>query len=114
MHARVCAALVLIAVIAAPSSAAQSAGSELQGTIVSGSGAPIAGVTVTITNLATRAASEAVTGADGRFTIAGLSPGAYEVQASHHGYATRRQSPVPLEAGQALTVRMELTAAPDP
>src|SRR5689334_5967073 len=69
-------------------------------------GAPIANVTVTVagTQLGAR------TGADGRYSINDVPPGAQRVRASRIGYAPFEQS-VTVSAGQTATLNVALSAA---
>ncbi|NJP92282.1 S8 family serine peptidase [Nonomuraea sp. FMUSA5-5] len=80
---------------------------DLSGTVTAG-GAPLSGVTVTVSGPMTRTM---VTGADGRYAIPRLLAGSYEVAAEKFGYA-RATATVTISAGQAATADVPLTVLP--
>ena len=65
--------------LAAGSLLAQSASSTISGTVRDSSGATVPQAQVTITNQATGLKSEAESGSDGVFSMAGLASGTYQV-----------------------------------
>ena len=71
----VCAFLVVaVAALGAPSTFAQGgATSSLSGTVTDTSGAVVPGASVTVKNMATNAATEAVTNAEGQFIVPALN-----------------------------------------
>ncbi|WP_395399662.1 carboxypeptidase regulatory-like domain-containing protein [Pseudoduganella sp. UC29_106] len=73
-----------------------SKGSMIGQVVDSVSGSPLAGVAVV-----TAIGASAVTGADGRFLLAGLAPDAYAVRFAAAGYAERNYSAVLVAAGSA-------------
>ena len=77
----VCAFLVLAAATLGASSTYAQGGatSSLSGTVTDTSGAVVPGASVTVKNMATNIASEAVTNAEGQFTAPALQPGKYAV-----------------------------------
>ena len=97
----------------------------LSGSLVDSSGGLLPGVQITIRQLTTGFTRSATTGADGRFVIAGISAGPYELRAELSGFrpATRADivvtvgeavtlPPIPLEIGgvqEAVTVTSELS-----
>ncbi|SPL87421.1 Copper binding protein, plastocyanin/azurin family [[Actinomadura] parvosata subsp. kistnae] len=80
---------------------------DLSGTVTAG-GAPLSGVTVTVSGPMTRTI---VTGADGTYAIPRLLAGSYEVAAEKFGYA-RATTTVTITAGQAATADVPLTVLP--
>ena len=60
----------------------------INGTVKDQTGAPVAGVTVTATNLGTGIKSSAQTGAEGLYVIASIPAGFYDVEAAEPGFAT--------------------------
>lgn len=75
-----CCALAASLFAAAPGAFAQSANANLRGQVTSQSG-PAAGTEVVATNVATGAVRRATTGSDGNYTVVGLQPGTYKVEA---------------------------------
>jgi len=83
---------------------AQAPTGQIQGTVRGQSGAPLGGVTVTVT--ATRFGG--VTSADGRYTITAVPPGTYRVRARVIGYGTAEDSGVVVVAGRTATADFQL------
>lgn len=73
-----CALISCLALGAIADASAQSANATLRGQVVSAS----AGTEVTATNVATGSVRRTQTGADGGYTLVGLEPGTYTVQAN--------------------------------
>ena len=108
------AVLAILFSLATSTTAAQSATGDVQGTVINGAGAVLSGVTVTITNTANGFVRETFTDHTGFFAVPGLPPGHYELHASAQGFATRRQPSLVVQAGQIMTLRLELGVAPAP
>lgn len=85
---------------------AQAPTGQIQGVVRGQAGAPLGGVSVTVT--ATRFG--AVTGSDGRYTITAVPPGTYRVRARVIGYGTAEDSNVVVVAGQTATADFQLQA----
>jgi outer membrane receptor protein involved in Fe transport len=111
---RCAAVVVFLFTLPTSATAGQSTAGEIQGVIVDGSGAPLPAATVTVTNAAAAVMRETFTDAAGFFAAPGLPAGSYEIQASAQGFSTARQSGVVLQAGQAITLRLELGVARAP
>ncbi len=77
---------------------------ELKGVVTAG-GAPVAGVTVTVTGPTGRTV---ITGADGAYTFVRLLPGEYEIRAAKFGYATASATAT-VVAEQSATADVTLT-----
>lgn len=88
-----------------PAAFAQTAGT-LAGTAVDPSGGVLPGVSVTAHSLATGFTRNVVTGAEGRFVIAGLPPGPYEVRADIAGFKPHIRRRV--EIAVAETINLEI------
>ena len=79
---------------------------EITGTVSDSlSGDPIPGVNVVIAGTSQGAA----TSAEGAYTISGVEPGSYDLQASFIGYETKLIEGVEVEAGEATEVDIRLT-----
>ena len=91
-----------------PTARAQQAGrGSITGTVRGETGdAPLDGVQVSIVGTSLGG----ITNAEGRYTIANVSPGVYVVQAARIGYAPGRQENVEVNAGRATTVDLRLNA----
>jgi Ca-activated chloride channel family protein len=79
---------------------------EIRGVVRDLTGAPLPGVTVDLLQNGTTVL-QAVTSADGTFTIAGVKPGRYTLSARLSGFETQ-QRPIALGASAGLSVAFEL------
>jgi hypothetical protein len=78
----------------------QTTTAALSGTASDASGAVIAGVTVRTTSLSTNAVREAVTDADGSYSMPFLQAGEYKVVASKEGFQAQQNERVTLQVSQ--------------
>jgi hypothetical protein len=106
--------LALLAFLALGVASAAAQGEQLarvEGTVVNNAGAPQGRVTVRMIHLASGRERQAVTDANGRFSIGGLEPGNYEVRVDDTLYAAYRLPSLALAAGQdqALEVVLQPT-----
>jgi hypothetical protein len=90
-----------------PEASAQTTGT-LSGIVRDSSGAPLPGVAVTARNVATELVRSDVTGAQGRFIIALLPPGEYEMRAELSGFKPHVRRSLQLTIGQTLTLDVTL------
>ena len=90
-----------------PEASAQTTGT-LSGIVRDSSGAPLPGVAVTARNVATELVRSDVTGAQGRFIIALLPPGEYEIRAELSGFKPHIRRNLQLTIGQTLTLDVTL------
>ena len=99
-----------LALGAAATYAQGGATSSLSGTVTDTTGAVVPGASVTVKNMSTTAASEAVTNAEGQFTVPALNAGKYSVIVSLSGFKTVTVNDVTLNAGvpAGVTVKMEV------
>jgi hypothetical protein len=86
----------------------QSINGSIRGTITDPSGAPVAGVAVTVKNLDTGFTRQVVTAGDGVYVAANLPIGNYSVSTAATGFAAFSQSGVHLDAGTDATINQQL------
>jgi hypothetical protein len=72
------------------------------------SGAVVPGVNISVTNEATSATREILTGDDGTYSIANLAPGVYDITFAKTGLKTVKFATVTLTVDQALTLDAKL------
>lgn len=82
--------------------------SSIVGVVVDGSGGVIPGATVSVKNEGTNATFEAVTAANGSFTIPALSVGSYTVSVQLSGFKTFVAKSVRVSAGAPASIRATL------
>lgn len=108
----VVAAACLVAVGARPATAqGHGATGDLRGVVIERAGGPLAGVAVVVTNRATGLQRRAVSDARGRFAVAGLPVGTYDVEGALTGFAVARDEAVAIGIGQSVRTRLELRRA---
>jgi len=95
---------LLIPVAAFP----QAANGRITGTIMDSSGAVLPGVTVEVTNTATRVAFSTVSTETGVYSAPNLPPGVYSISASLPGFKKYDRSGVSLAAAQTLRLDIPL------
>ncbi|MGH9386764.1 MAG: TonB-dependent receptor, partial [Vicinamibacterales bacterium] len=86
-------------------------GADLGGTVVDQTGAIVPGVTVTVTNVDTNLVRTAVTDEDGRYTVAALPPGTYQISAAISGFVSETRNQVALLLGEAAVMDFQLKIA---
>lgn len=91
----------------APGASAQTA-ATISGTVHDQSAAVLPGVTVTARSGETGLARTTVTGPEGRFVIAQLPPGVYEIRAELEGFKPHVRPEVQLAVAQSLTLNITL------
>ena len=104
-------AFALLFGIAAAPVAAQTTTAAVLGTVVDAQKAILPGATVTATNVETGAAAVEATDGRGRFRLAGLRPGVYDIRAEVQGFAPSERKGVQLFLGQEATIEFELSLA---
>ncbi len=110
MCVRVVAACLCAVVLSVVPALAQPAVSSLSGRVVDPSGGAMPGASVVVRNTATGVEWSLTAGADGRFQLLSLPPGAYEVviTARDAGFAPWRVTDLALPVGQVAHVDAEL------
>jgi hypothetical protein len=86
--------------------AAQIGLGALSGDVTDQAGAAVPGATVTVTAVGTNGSRTTVTGADGHYTVAGLTPGRYRIEIALRGFRPLTREGVLLSTGE--TVRLDL------
>jgi hypothetical protein len=104
---RACTALVLASIASSGVVAAQTT-STITGRVADSSGAVLPGVTVTARNIDTAVVRSSVTGADGRFTLALLPVGRYELRAQLDGFKPLVRQGIETTVAETLAVDLEL------
>jgi outer membrane receptor protein involved in Fe transport len=99
--------LVLLAA-PAPPAAAQNFRGAIEGRVVDNSDAPVPGVTVTVTHLATNVASTTVTSESGTYAVPFLTPGAYRVTVELTGFKKIERNNVEVRIADRLALDFTL------
>jgi hypothetical protein len=102
--------LVLILLMTPVSVFAQArlTGADLQGIVTDSTGGALPGVTVTATNVATNFTRTTVTDSEGRYYLAALTAGTYNVVAELAGFQPQTQNSVRLPLGARIDVNFSL------
>jgi hypothetical protein len=109
MNRHVWRALLAAALVVSTSTLAFAQGtSSITGVVADSAGGVIPGATVVITNNATGAKNEAVTGANGTYNVAALQAGTYTVSATLTGFKTAQNTNVRVAIGVPATVNLTL------
>jgi outer membrane receptor protein involved in Fe transport len=100
---------VVIVVLAAGGALAQTASGTLSGTVRDESGGALGGATVTVRNSATGSIRQANSDTAGRYSLANLEPGTYELRAELQGFKTAVRGSVALTVGGFLVVDVQMS-----
>ncbi len=104
--------LALLLVVCAGGAVAAWAQSTSTGTVAGvvsdPSGAVVAGVTVTLTDIATNISRNSTTNAEGRYYYADVTPAIYSITAAKSGFQTTRTDRQEVKVGVGLTVNLSL------
>lgn len=101
----------LLALFSCTPAFAQANTGDIWGHVADVNGDIIADVSVSVTNVDTRAERTTHSGRDGLFGFSALPPGHYQVTASHEGFAAQRQDDVILLPGQRMQIELRLHQA---
>src|SRR6187397_2241680 len=85
-------------------------GADVRGTIADATGGVLPGVTVNVSNVETSTIRSAVTDSTGRYIVAALPPGHYEIAVELSGFAAERRA-LDLVLGREATVDLTLSVA---
>src|SRR5258706_524031 len=105
-------AVAAVAVLGSRPLAAQGTRATVRGTVKTAAGAARPSVTVNVVNLDNQNERQAITEADGTWSIAGLLPGRYEIRVDESGFQPYRSAAITLTAGQQRTENISLRPAP--
>jgi hypothetical protein len=84
----------------------------LSGTILDSTGGALPGVTVTVTNADTNLVRTSVTDAEGRYVLAALPPGTYNVVAALTGFTPHELKNVHIAVAQSAVINASLRVGP--
>ena len=101
--------LLVLALMIPGAAAAQSVvtGADVRGTLTDTTGGVLPGVTITVTNVENNQVRSAVTDQTGRYLVAALPPGRYELAAELSGFGIERRT-LDLVLGQAAATDLTL------
>ena len=105
-----CAVLLVLVSIPFPVSA-QVDTATLVGAVHDSQGGVLPGVAVTLRNVDTGFSRETVTDREGRYRVAAVPPGRYELSAALTGFSTKVQSGITLAVGAEAVIGLELAPA---
>ncbi len=91
-----------------PASVSAQTTATVSGTVQDGSGGVVPGATVTATNAATKLVRATTTGAEGRYVLAGLPPGEYELRTEIPGFKPHVRRGLNLAVADAVVVNIVL------
>ena len=101
--------LILGLLIYSPLCTAQlSTTGTINGTVVDQSGAAVAGASVNVANMGTKAVAHTVSNSDGKYTEVGLQSGNYEVTVTSAGFKSFKVTSIYLEPAAVYTVNAAL------
>ncbi len=99
--------LLLLLAIAVPVHA-QTPSGEISGTVIDGSGLPVPGATITLTNLATSVARVLQTNETGLYVITAVPPGTYDLKGELAGFRTVERKNLVVQVGSAMRIPLTL------
>ncbi|MGE0360596.1 MAG: carboxypeptidase regulatory-like domain-containing protein [Vicinamibacterales bacterium] len=112
MRSRLLWLLTAVALIAAPSSGwAQRTTGDIRGVITDESGAVLPGVTVTLRGPAVQGTPTTVSNELGVFRFPNLAPGVYEIEVELAGFATKKQTGIPVALGATQEVPVQMNVS---
>ncbi len=99
--------LLLLLAIAVPVHA-QTPSGEISGTVIDGSGLPVPGATITLTNLATSVARVVQTNGTGLYVVTAVPPGTYDLKGELAGFRTVERKNLVVQVGSAMRIPLTL------
>ena len=101
--------VALLSILSLPEAAAAQTTATLTGRVLDGSGGVLPGATITARHSQTGLQRSAVSDAQGRYTLASLTPGSYEVHAELPGFRPLRRTGITLSLAQTAVVDLTLS-----
>ncbi len=101
-------ATVLLALMAPRAAAAQQETATVIGTVIDAQRAALPGVIVTVRNVETGFNRTGVTDTEGRYRVAAVPPGSYEISAQMQGFGTGVRRGLTLTVGAEAVINFEL------
>jgi phage-related protein len=108
---KVVALFVLVFVASLVTRAQSNTEGGLTGTVTDASGAVLPGISVTATSEATSQALSAQTDSTGRYLLAHLQPGNYDISINAAGFSQFRETAIVVEVGLVTTIDVKMTLA---
>jgi hypothetical protein len=105
------ASVLTVSILGLPAAPIAQGGGEIRGVVTDLTGTPLPGATIDVRPAVADERWTTVTDAAGRYTVAGLTPGAYDVTASLINFAAFFSRGVNVRAGEATTINAQLTLA---
>ena len=87
---------------------AQTPSGEISGVVTDPSGAPMPGVTITLTNQGTNAVRELQTNESGLYVMPAIQPGIYTLKATLTGFRTLERRDITVQVGSASRIPLTL------
>ena len=87
---------------------AQAPSGEISGVVTDPSGAPMPGVTITLTNQSTNAVRELQTNESGVYVLPAIPPGVYTLKATLSGFRTLERKDIGVQVGSASRIPLTL------
>src|SRR5215217_3494962 len=87
---------------------AQTPSGEISGVVTDPSGAPMPGVTITLTNQSTNAVRELQTNESGLYVMPAIQPGVYTLKATLSGFRTLERKDITVQVGSASRIPLTL------
>lgn len=100
--------LFCFVLLCSASTEAQTNTGRIVGTVMDAQGAAIASAKLTVTNTATNAHWETMSGSDGGYQVLELPIGSYSVTAEHEGFTKVITAALPLEINQSLRIDIHM------
>ena len=105
------AACLMTVLLVGGNASAQATLGTLEGVTTDDQGVGLPGVTLTMTNKETGYSYSAVSRSDGRYVIAGIQPGIYDIEVALSGFETQKRMGMTFNVGGILKIDFALKAS---